>query len=186
MSVKKLISLLLALLLMILSVPALAADFAPLPMDQVSPGPKPKDENYLSATEYVDDSITVKIGHGRYADTDYVYAHVKISHPSQLRTTPAAIYNSPNAGFVARASKANFKGRLVANKVNAVVAINGDFYTKTDMVKVVLRQGKQVRNISNGASDLLIVDKNGDFSYLPLCSKEDYQAYYDANQQNMF
>ena len=54
------------------------------------------------------------------------------------------------------------------------------------MVKVVLRQGKQVRNISEGVSDLLVIDMNGDFSYLPLCSKEDYQAYYEENQQNMY
>jgi len=186
MPVKKLLSVLLALLLVILSVPALASDLAPLPMNDLSFGPKPKDENYLSKTEYVDESITVKIHEGRYADTDYVCAHVKISHPSQLRTTPASVYQSPNAAFVARASEANFKGRLVANKVNAVVAINGDFYTKTDMVKVVLRQGKQIRNISTGASDLLVIDMNGDFSYLPLCGKEEYQAYYEANQQNMY
>ncbi|MDD6684126.1 MAG: phosphodiester glycosidase family protein [Clostridiales bacterium] len=186
MHAKKAVSLFLALLLILSAIPAFAADFAPLPMDKLSFGPKPKDENYLSKTEYQDDSISVKIYEGRYADSDYVCAHVKISHPSQLRTIPASVYQTPNAAFVARASEANFKGRLVANKVNAVVAINGDFYTKTDMVKVVLRQGKQIRNISTGASDLLVIDMNGDFSYLPACSKEDYEAYYNQNQANMY
>ena len=186
MRIKPVLSFILALLLLVSAVPALGEGFEPLPMNDVSGGPKPKDECYLSDQEYQDESISVKIYEGRFADTDYVYAHVKISHPSQLRTVPAAVYNSPKASFVARASEANFKGRLVANKVNAVVALNGDFYTKTDMVKVVLRQSTQVRNISEGLSDLLVIDKNGDFSYLPLCTKEDYQAYYEANQENMY
>jgi len=183
---KRFLLLLLILSMLPFCMPASAELLDSLPMNNVSFGPKPKDENYISAQEYQDESISVKIYEGRYADTDYVYAHVKISHPSQLRTIPAAIYNTPKASFMARASEANFKGRLVANKVNAVVALNGDFYTKTDMVKVVLRQGKQIRNISEGLSDLLVIDMNGDFSYLPLCSREDYQAYYEENQQNMY
>lgn len=186
MPVKRMLACLMTLMLMLLSIPAMADTLSPLPMDRVSPGPAPKDENYLSATEYADESITVKIGEGRYADTDYVYAHVKISHPSQLRTAPAAVVNSASAGFVRTASEANFRGRYVAKAVNAVVAMNGDFYTKTDMVKVVLRQGKQVRNIAAGLSDLLIIDMNGNFSYLPTCTKEDYEAYYNANQESLY
>ncbi|MBQ4075086.1 MAG: phosphodiester glycosidase family protein [Clostridia bacterium] len=186
MSAKKCIILFLAVMLVLPCFTALAEGFDPLPMNNLSFGAKPKNENYLSNTEYQDESISVKIYEGRFADTDYACAHVKISHPSQLRTIPAAVYQSPKAAFVARASEANFKGRFVANKVNAVVALNGDFYTKTKVVQVVLRQGKQVRNISEGKSDLLVIDMNGNFSYLPLCSKEDYQAYYEENQQNMY
>lgn len=186
MSIKKMILALLALCLLLSCMPAMADTLESLPMNDLSFGPKPKDENYLSKDEYQDESISVKLYEGRHADTTYVYAHVKISHPSQLRTIPAAVYQSPKAAFMARASEANFKGRLVANKVNAVVALNGDFYTKTDMVKVVLRQGKQIRNIAQGISDLLVIDYNGDFSYIPNCTKQDYEAYYNENQQNMY
>ena len=72
-----------ALLLCMMMIPAaLAEGFVTLPMDQVFVGQPPKDANYISDYEYVDESISVKIYEGRYADTDYMYAHVKISHPS--------------------------------------------------------------------------------------------------------
>jgi len=156
----------------------------PLPMDTVTAGPAPKVENYVSDMEYVDESISVKIYEGRYADTDYVYAHVKISHPSQLRTAPASSANEKNRkpGFK---DKSTGRGRHVADAVNAVISINGDYYTK-DECKVVLRMGTQVRNRADGLRDLLIIDKNGNFSYLNNPKKDDYAAYYEANQANMY
>ncbi len=156
----------------------------PLPMDTVTAGPAPKVENYVSDMEYVDESISVKIYEGRYADTDYVYAHVKISHPSQLRTAPASAANEKNKkpGFK---DKSTGRGRHVADAVNAVISINGDYYTK-DECKVVLRMGTQVRNRADGLRDLLIIDKNGNFSYLNNPKKDDYAAYYEANQENMY
>ena len=86
MSAKKCIVFILAMMMVLPCFTALTEDFSPLPMNNLSFGPKPKNENYLSNTEYQDESISVKIYEGRYADTDYVCAHVKISHPSQLRT----------------------------------------------------------------------------------------------------
>lgn len=186
MQMKKLIALLLVLLLSLGCTSALAETLESLPMDQITPGPAPKDENYLSDREYRDETISVKITEGRFADTNYVCAHVKISHPSQLRTAPASIVTNPNAYFGRNASENNFRARHVAQAVNAVLAINGDFYTKTDLVKVVLRQSTQVRNISIGISDLLIIDKNGDFSYLPLCSQRDYQIYYEEHKEELY
>lgn len=163
---------------------ALAAGLEPLPMDSVAAGPAPKTENYLSDTEYVDESISVKIYEGRYADTDYVYAHVKIIHPSQLRTAPAsaANKNTKNPSF---RDKSTGRGRLVAAAVNAVISINGDYYTKPEC-KVMLRMGTQYRNNADGLRDLLIIDKNGDLSYLSAPSKEDYAAYYEANKENLY
>ncbi|MBE5786649.1 MAG: phosphodiester glycosidase family protein [Clostridiales bacterium] len=157
-----------------------------LPMNDVSFGPKPKDENYLSKQEYQDESISVKIYEGRYADTDYVYAHVKITHPSQLRTIPASIVDSPYSAFLRNPPEADYPGRLVAKAVNAVVAINGDYYTKTDTIHVVMRQSTQVRNVANGKVNLLVIDKNGDFSYLPNTSVKSYQDYYKANKDHMY
>ena len=162
---------------------ALAEGFVTLPMDQVSVGQPPKDANYISDYEYVDESISVKIYEGRYADTDYMYAHVKISHPSQLRTAPADV-KATNKKVTFRSS-ATARGRLVAKEANAVIAMNGDYYTK-DECKVVLRMGTQYRNNADGLRDLLIIDKNGDFSYLNAPTKADYAAYYEANQTNLY
>ena len=184
----KLFSLLLAVLMMSC---AAAESLEPLPMDDLSYGPEPKDECYLSDNEYVDESISVKIYEGRYADTDYVYAHVKISHPSQLRTIPAGVYQGVKNGSVQRSKDYHFKkssttrGRFVASAANAVISINGDYFTKSEC-KVVLRMGTQYRNMADGLRDLLIVDKQGNLSYLNAPSQADYAAYYEANKDNLY
>ena len=184
----KLFSLLLAVLMLGC---AAAESLEPLPMDDLSYGPEPKDECYLSDNEYVDESISVKIYEGRYADTDYVYAHVKISHPSQLRTIPAGVYKGVKSGSVQRSKDYNFKkssttrGRFVASAANAVISINGDYFTKSEC-KVVLRMGTQYRNRADGLRDLLIIDKQGNLSYLNAPSQEDYAAYYEANKDNLY
>ncbi|MBQ7138708.1 MAG: phosphodiester glycosidase family protein [Clostridia bacterium] len=181
-----------SLLLTVLMLGCAAAEsLEPLPMDDLSYGPEPKDECYLSDNEYVDESISVKIYEGRYADTDYVYAHVKISHPSQLRTIPAGVYKGVKSGSVQRSKDYNFKkssttrGRFVASAANAVISINGDYFTKSEC-KVVLRMGTQYRNRADGLRDLLIIDKQGNLSYLNAPSQEDYAAYYEANKDNLY
>lgn len=157
-----------------------------LPMDNFSWGPKPKQENYTTTDEYAqyeDSSITVRIYTDRFADTTYNCAHVKISHPSQLRTAPAGIIDSDRADF---RSAATSRGRLVANKVNAVVAINGDYHTKPDKCQVVLRMGKQFRNAADGTMDLLLIDKNGNLSAMENCQKADYAAFAKENMDNLY
>ena len=186
----KLFSLVLAVLMMSC---AAAEPLEPLPMDDLSYGPEPKNECYLSDNEYVDESISVKIYEGRYADTDYVYAHVKISHPSQLRTAPAGIYkDGKGEGRSVRRNQnysfhqsATQRGRLIANAANAVISINGDYFTKSEC-KVVLRMGTQYRNRADGLRDLLIIDKQGNLSYLNAPTRADYTAYYEANKDNMY
>lgn len=186
MRMKNVAALLLALLMLLASAvaeePALPAGLQPLPMDKVVAGPEPKNEGYISDNEYVDESISVKIYEGRYADTDYVYAHVKIVHPSQLRTAPASIAPGKTVTFKSSSTR---RGRLVADDANAVISINGDYFTKTQC-KVVLRMGTQYRNTADGLRDLLIIDKNGDFSYLNAPKKADYAAYYEANKDNLY
>ena len=182
MRMKNLTALLLCMLMLLSAALAEETTLLPLPMDSASAGPAPKDECYVSDTEYVDESISVKIYEGRYADTDYMYAHIKISHPSQLRTAPASIGGKATANFRSTSTR---RGRLVAKDANAVIAMNGDYYTKQEC-KVVLRMGTQYRNNADGLRDLLIIDKNGDFSYLNAPKKADYAAYYEANQANLY
>ncbi len=173
----------LMVLLLALVSGAAAQELKPLPMDTYTGGPAPKDANYLSDFEYQDASITVKIFEGRCADTDYTYAYVKIIDPSQLRTAPAAIVNSPKATF---RSTSTGRGRYVARAVDAVIALNGDYFTKPDKCQVVMRQTQQVRNNANGTMDVLIIDKQGDFSYIQGCTKDMYAQYYQAHGQDMY
>lgn len=154
-----------------------------LPMDNYTFGSAPQQENYISADEYQDSSMSVKLYTDTFADTTYSYAHVKISHPSQLRTAPAGLIETPKATF---RSSTTSRGRLVARAVNAVVAINGDYHTKSDKCQVVLRMSQQVRNNADGSMDLLVIDKEGNLSALQGYNKDDYAAFYEANKENLY
>ena len=158
---------------------ACAEGLEPLEMDSLAPGPAPSDACYLSDMEYQDESIHVRLYYGRFGKTDYVCAHVVISHPSQLRTATS------NTSF-RDSTEGTLRGRIIADNVNAVVAINGDYYTKTDKCQVVMRQSQQIRNQADGHMDLLIIDKNGDFSALPHCTKAEYKEYMRLHEYEMY
>ena len=162
---------------------AAAEGFTPLPMDNFQTGAMPLESGYISGTEYEDASISVKIYQDRFADTDYFFAHIKISHPSQLRTAPAGIVSAPSATFQYETEN---KATLIAKAANAVIAINGDYYTKAEKCAVVLRQTRQYRNFANGSADLLVIDMNGDFHVLPSCTKQQYKAYHDQYRPELY
>ena len=155
---------------------ASAGSMEPLPMDSFIPGPMPSAAAYLSPTEYQDDSISVSIYQDRYADTDYFFAHIRITHPSQLRTAPAGIVSSPNATF---SYETENKGTQIAKAANAVIALNGDYYTKSDKCLVALRQTRQYRNFANGTMDVLAIDMNGDLHVLQNCTRQEYKDFHD-------
>lgn len=160
-----------------------AEDYAPLPMDDYSFGKAPKAEYYISDTEYEDPTIHMILTTGTFEKTVYNCAYVKISDVSQLRTAPAGMVDSKRSTFK---SQTTARGRLVAKAVNAVVAMNGDYHTKTDKCQVVLRQSAQVRNTADGTMTLLVIDKNGNFSALEGYKKEDYAAYYQENKDDLY
>lgn len=187
-----------ALILMLLTASCGAELLESLPMNKNSGGPEAKLENcefandedefcakqeihglnYISAKAYRDESISVEIHTGRNFDTDYVFAHVKIKHPSQLRTVSAAksSFTSTQVAHV----------REMAKDINAVIAINGDYAAKPEKCKVLLRQSRQVRNSARGDTDLLIVDTNGDFSILEKPTRQGYAKYYNAHEKELY
>ena len=187
MAAKRMTRVIILLLLCSLAAGAMAETYAPLSMDSYEPGRPPRDDCFLSDTEYRDETISVKIYEDRFADTDYIFAHVKISHSSQLRTAPATLVDN-------KLEKVNFRytaeltsrGRYIANAANAVISINGDYFTKTDKCQVVMRQGQQVRNAADGTMDLLVIDRNGDFTALPGYTKAQYNEYLDAHESEMY
>ena len=127
-------------------------------------------EGYLSDWEYQDPSISVKIETGRIYDTNYMYAYVKIANGTQIRSAMSGSYYSPST----------IMGTSMAKSVNAVFAINGDYFSARNGVGFVARMGKEYRNRCNGKYDVLVIDELGNMHISKLPLKEDMVAFKDA------
>ena len=139
-------------------------------------------------TGYADPSITVNIGRGRAEYTfesggkqrtdtaNYIYAKVKIAHPSQIRTAMAGTLRTDNTSL----------GSSLAQREKAVVAINADYGGSKTFKGSVYRQGKELRLNSKGNVDVLVIDKNGDLVILPKATNEDVQRAAAEGAVNIF
>ena len=125
------------------------------------------EENAKEPYGYEDPSVSVSIERGRIFETDYVVARVKIANATQLRTMMASGYYSPST----------LMGTSMANKANAALAINGDFFSSRNGVGYVARQGKVYRTRCNGIYDVLIIDDQGDMHILKEATNEDINAF---------
>ena len=125
-----------------------------LPVD-FSAGMPVNQKYYLSDTVYEDPTLKVVITTGNYEGVLYWIADIEIQDASQLRTAAAA-------GFDSRGSE---YGSVIAKRVNAVVAVDGDFYCYSRGVPLVIRQGRVFLNELHFRSghDVLLIDENGDF-----------------------
>lgn len=126
--------------------PALPVDF--------TPGPAP-DPACFNENGYEDDSIRVQMETREEDGVVYRIAWVEIASPTQLRTGIAGDkVTSKKTGTVL----------TLAERYNAVVAMNGDYFvdnpTKTSFE---YRMGQKVRAKTNRLKDILIIDQNGDF-----------------------
>ena len=139
---------LLMLFCLILALPVLAEEFS-LPID-FSGGYKPDQANYTKDS-YEDASLSVKMEKRDIDGVRYDIAWIKVASPNQLRT---AIAGEPNEIIAEK------PGRM-ARKVNAVVAINGDFYVQRKD-GLIYRQGQAFRYILNPEKDILVIDDLGD------------------------
>lgn len=133
-------------------------------------GIKFSDEFYLSDWAYEDPSISVSIDKGRIYETNYLVAHVKIANATQLRSDMAQTYYSPST----------LMGTSMAKKANAVLAINGDFFSARNGIGYVARRGKVYRTKCNGKYDVLIIDREGDLHILKNAVNADVEAYRDV------
>lgn len=140
--------------------------YDPIPLEGAAPY-APHQEAYLpEQTGYHDDSLDVRVETFRRHDTTVMAVYVRLSDPSQLRTAMAAKPPSQKTMVVSSMAKKN----------NAVLAINGDYFS-FHQNGIVVRGGKMWRNRPDGKRDILIIDENGDFTILPQCRKEDYERY---------
>lgn len=152
-----LLAVMLAVLAVLVPSPALVegwtadpARMSPIPLDAAA-GSEPLESGYLSDSVYEDATIRVQIQEDRYCDTPIYVARVRLADASQLRTVAAGRYGSQK---VARAE-------VLADRANAVLTINGDYFTYRTL-GLIVRQGRTWRYREDEAVDTLIVDTNGD------------------------
>lgn len=134
-----------------------------LPIDS-SPGYEPDPELFFVVTDsdlpvwnnkevlrYKDESIEVTVW-AEYINNDvYNFAEVKISHASQIRRELAGN----------EYGKKRYLTSAIAESVNAVVAVNGDYYSYRTQ-GICVSGGVLYRN-NPTQKDILLVDNNGDF-----------------------
>lgn len=129
------------------------AQAAKLPID-VSGG-MPYQEKYCVAENvYEDASIRVEVSSKQVDKTLVHIARVKIADPSQLRTAPAYSFDRDQTAPTT----------AIAERVNAVLAINGDYYSyQSQSGGYMIRQGQLYLNRPFKNRDVLIIDGSGDF-----------------------
>ena len=134
------------------------AEILKLPLD-FEPAPKPQGEypakrNTEGYDHYEDPSITAdyEMVISKEWQITYYKARVKIANASQLRTAAASTFDK----------KALAPTQTIARRMNAVVAINGDYYTG-NAGRYVLRQGQVFRDSMAANQDILLIDGQGDF-----------------------
>ena len=162
---KKLAALALVILLILTAVSAAAAEgqIRILPID-LSGGAPFKAKFADNREFYEDPTIRVDIKHMQLTDSPeygrvyYFYALVTIQSAYQLRTAAGDPVN-----FIRGIEK---PGSEMAKRVNAILAINGDFCntrTKGEGSKYCLRQGTVFRDTVVESLDMLLIDEDGDF-----------------------
>ena len=158
------VALMLAALALTVSSPAMA-EVEPLPLDFKVPGRPPKPEGYLSENEYLDSSIHAVVTEFQWHEVTCCAIDVTVADPSQLRT---AVSNDNFRDFT------YVKGEAMAKHVNAIAAVNGDFFKYHYKDSYVWRQGEFYYDIKNDPGngysksesflrDVLFIDDRGDF-----------------------
>ena len=150
---KPLAALLLAILLVLASACALAAD-------------EPKSKTIEETISYEDEGIRITIDRWCYAfknsELRFFVAHVYVDDPAQLQTAFAGEeYSTRNAEATS----------AIAARHDAVIAINGDYYNYKDDNGLVIRNGVLYRD-KKTTRDQLLVYADGSFKAVPKGTSE--------------
>ena len=151
-------------ILCVLTLLALAAsslaEIQPLDLDMLTHGYPAISSGWVSSGEYQDESIhIVSYRKGRKPkssreSTVCRWITIQIADPSQLRTAMSMdSYDDPGV----------ISASTLAKHVNAIVALNGDYFKYNYDKGYVLRQGVFYRDALDGTWDSLIIDDRGDF-----------------------
>ena len=122
-----------------------------------------EDESISIRTEF----MTVKPAY-KSVSVPGAITYIKIADPSQLRT--AMSFDDYN-------KKSYVWAEDMAKHVNAIVAINGDFFKYHYNVGYVVRQGEFYRDMLNGKRDVLLIDDRGDFHAVRAATSETMKEY---------
>ena len=150
----------------------------PMPgMKDPNPTPyEPNKENYVydpvtgAPAEYRDSTLYVKVDKRVINDTNVFFTWIQIADPSQLRTQITGETNPVK----------------LAQRLRAVVAINGDWYSGRSE-GAIYRNTVQLRNNPcKGRYDLLIIDDEGNFHILRRPEKTDVIAPYEGHILHTF
>lgn len=154
-----------------------AAEVISLPVDD-TPGLPVNQAFYLDEMHYQDPSIEVTIEKTHWVKSDVYLARVKIADPSQLRTASAYGFDRKQVAAV----------QDMANRMNAVVAINGDYcyYQMSTSTCYLVRQGRLYSDMMAKGRDMLLIDDKGDLTILQGASKEKLAEYSHLNLINTF
>ena len=158
-----------ALMCVLLLLPTLATAAEPLPLGGPAPYTAVADAFSEDGLSYDDGTLSIRIEQDVAFDTKITYVYVTISDHSQLRTALAAKYPSKQTQTVP----------LMALRNNAVLAINGDFFSYHSE-GVIVRSGELLRNNTSSKSygrDMLIINDKGDFEFIIPVTKENWEAY---------
>ena len=181
-------------LLFTLSCPYISgAEGAALPMDPDEGGRPPKAEGWTfegkTPVSYEDSTIRVtfeteQVTHtlssgksmGKKVKDETWVVRIKIKDVSQIRAVAA--------GKTYEGSKAA-DGAALANMMNAVVAMNGDFCKRESDVGYLVRQGVFIRDATANKRgrifDMLLIDSAGDFHAVYSATTEAINAYIEEN-----
>ena len=138
--------------------------FRPLPVD-LSGGAPYKTKYKMDLLVYEDPTIrverTLRTKH-KELGREYYLVDIVIKDPSQIRTAAS----DPQTFLTERRVKAE----VIAGRVNAVFAMNGDYcgdFHGNESTKYILRQGTVFRDTVDERLDMLLIDEDGDFHILP-------------------
>ena len=125
--------------------------------------PLQKDGYDLENMAYEDPSVTVKLTTGRFEETNYMVAYVKVANATQIRSTMSGSYYTDDT----------IGGIAMAKSTNAALAINGDFFSSRRNVGYTVRMGKEYKNKCNGTYDVMVLDEKGDMHIILAPQKQD-------------
>ena len=168
--------LLLFMLSLLLAVPYAMGEAKSLPisLDPLTPAPE---EYYVSDSEYVDETLHVRIEERRYQDSLAHVAWVKIAHPSQLRTA----LSSTQKNILSSTPRMRTTSEIAQRAGGVVVAINGDWFASENRsFGYIVRMGEVLREKDTNVRDSLLIDDQGNFHLLVSPDKADREAITNA------
>lgn len=143
-----------------------ATSVEPIPYLEPAPYAPHADGYFTEGMGYLDPSLSVRVETMRAYDTTIQLTWVQIADPSQLRAELCKPYPS----------KSTARADTLAKRVQAVLAINGDYFMHRKEGFIV-RNGEELRCNYSELYDTLIIDDKGDFTIIQNTTEEKVKAF---------